>query len=106
MKINVGVFEKIFKAFGLPGPVVEYKFHPKRKWRIDYAWPEFKLAVEVEGGVYSRGRHVRPGGFMGDIEKYNALTLAGWHLLRFTWGQMRSGEALELIREFIEKRQV
>ena len=64
-------------------PVPEYKFYNNRRWRIDYAFPDQKLAIEIEGGVYTRGRHVRPTGFIGDIEKYNALTECGWRLLRY-----------------------
>lgn len=105
MKIKTPDFSKLCKGLGLPVPIPEYQFHPDRKWRIDYAWPDRKLAVEVEGGVYCRGRHVRINGFLGDVEKYNALTMAGWALLRFTWKQMRNGEAIDLIQEFLEERQ-
>lgn len=105
MKIKAPDFPRFCKGLGLPPPVEEYQFHPKRKWRIDYAWPDRRLAVEVEGGIYNRGRHVRPVGFLGDVEKYNALTMAGWALLRFTWKQMQNGEAIDLIQEFLEERQ-
>jgi hypothetical protein len=53
-------------------------------WRLDFAWPSQKIALEAEGGVWSRGRHVRPAGFLGDIAKYNAATMQGWRLLRVT----------------------
>ena len=72
-----------WKAQGLNVPAREYIFHPTRKWRIDFAWPEEKLAVEIEGGIYSHGRHTRATGFLGDIEKYNALTELNWSLLRY-----------------------
>jgi hypothetical protein len=36
------------KMVGLPIFQMEYLFHPERKWRIDYCWPEQKLAVEIE----------------------------------------------------------
>jgi very-short-patch-repair endonuclease len=75
-------------AFGIAPPVPEYRFHPVRKWRIDYAWPDRKLAVEIEGGVHIRGRHVRPAGFTKDMEKYNALDEAGWRLLRYKPGKI------------------
>jgi len=86
-----------FRAFGLPEPEREYRFHPERKWRIDLCWPDVKLAVEIEGGAFLYGRHNRPASYIKDIEKYNALTLAGYHLLRFTPKQMANGEAQETI---------
>lgn len=90
----------MIRLAGIPEPVREFKFHPTRKWRIDLAWPEEKLAVEIEGGVWSKGRHIRPKGFLGDLEKYNTLTILGWSLLRFTPQQVRTGEALTLIEEW------
>jgi very-short-patch-repair endonuclease len=72
-----------FKNFGLPAPILEYKFHPTRKWRIDMAFPDVKLAVETEGGCWTGGRHTSGAGFIKDMEKYNALTEMGWHLLRY-----------------------
>ena len=64
--------------------VKEYQFHQKRKWRFDYAIPAHKIALEVEGGVWTYGRHTRPEGFLGDIEKYNTATLMGWRVFRTT----------------------
>ena len=64
--------------------VKEYKFHPERRWRFDYAVPAYKIALEVEGGVWTQGRHTRPQGFLGDIEKYNTATLMGWRVFRTT----------------------
>ena len=34
----------------------EWKFHPVRRWRFDYAFPDFRVALEVEGGVFTGGR--------------------------------------------------
>lgn len=64
--------------------VKEYKFHPERRWRFDYAIPAYKIALEVEGGVWTQGRHTRPQGFLGDVEKYNTATLMGWRVFRTT----------------------
>lgn len=72
-----------FTHYGLPNPTREYKFHKDRKWRIDFAFTSVCLAVEIEGGIFTRGRHTRPMGFSKDIEKYNALTESGWVLLRY-----------------------
>ena len=63
--------DAVWKIAGLPRPQCEARFHPGRKWRIDYFWPEFKLAVEIEGGVFTKGRHVTGTGSIGDMEKYN-----------------------------------
>jgi len=69
----------------------EYKFHPVRKWRFDFADPHGKVAVEIEGGAFSGGRHTRGAGFIADCEKYNAAILMGWRVFRFaTKEQMRN----------------
>ncbi|MGI0119640.1 hypothetical protein [Zooshikella sp. RANM57] len=47
------------RGMKLPKPETEYIFHPSRCWRFDFAWPDRKLAVEVEGGGWSNGRHTR-----------------------------------------------
>lgn len=72
-----------WQAMGCGTPIPEYCFDEKRRWRIDYAWPGIRLALEVEGGVWSNGRHTRGSGFLGDLEKYNSLTEHGWYLLRY-----------------------
>lgn len=89
------------EVMDLPIPVREFKFHPSRKWKIDYCWPSLMLAVEIEGGAWTRGRHTRGKGYTADIEKYNNLTLLGYKLLRFTPAQERNGEAIEVIRQLI-----
>ena len=92
------------RAHKLPEPVREYRFHPERQWRFDFAWPEQRLAVEVEGGIHTGGRHVRGTGYERDISKYNAATLMGWTLLRFSARMVRSGEAIKTIRQVLEER--
>lgn len=70
-------------AFGCGQPVAEFQFHPDRKWMCDYAWPDKKLVVEIEGGIWTGGRHVSGAGFSRDMEKYNALAEMGYRLLRY-----------------------
>lgn len=81
---------------GLP-PVEEHRFAPPRKWAFDFAWPDLQLAVEIEGGTYSRGRHVRPQGFQNDCEKYNEATRLGWRVLRYTAKDVKSGAAVDAV---------
>lgn len=81
--------------------VKEFKFHPSRRWRFDYAIPEHKIAVEVEGGVWTNGRHTRPQGFLGDIEKYNTATLMGWRVFRTTPTELVRTATLKMIKQAI-----
>jgi len=78
---------------GLPPPVAEHRFHPVRKWRFDFAWPDRKVALEVEGGVFVQGRHSRGAGIRADIEKYNTATLLGWRVLRYLPEQLQAATA-------------
>lgn len=71
------------KIAKLPMPEEEYLFAKPRKWRFDFAYPDKKIAIEMEGGVWSGGRHRRPIGFIKDMEKYNAAALNGWRVLRY-----------------------
>ena len=84
---------------GLPLPVEEWKFAAtiKRKWAFDYAWPDQLIALEVEGGIWMDGRHVRGSGFMGDMEKYNCAALFGWRLIRVTPPSIENGHAFRLV---------
>lgn len=85
----------------LPLPVREHKFALPRKWRFDFAWPDRKLAVEIEGGIYSGGRHTRGKGYEADMEKYNAASRLGWTIMRFTTKQAKNGFALNTIEPLL-----
>lgn len=97
-------FAQHIKAMQLPTPVTEFRFHPQRKWRFDFAWPQLRIAVEIEGGVLSQGRHVRPRGFTNDCEKYNQASQLGWRVLRFTGADVRSGSAIQLVQQMLMVR--
>lgn len=81
--------------------VKEYRFYMQRRWRFDYALPLYKIAVEVEGGVWTRGRHVRPKGFLNDITKYNTAALLGWRVFRTTPDKLLSTSTLLLLKNAI-----
>jgi hypothetical protein len=85
------------RMVGLPEPVREHRFHETRKWRFDLAWPDRMVALECEGGLYTQGRHLRPGGFLGDLEKYNNATALGWAVYRVTAAMIADGTALKLV---------
>lgn len=83
----------------------EWRFHPVRKWRFDLALAGLMIALEIEGGAWVQGRHVRGAGFLGDIEKYNEAQLLGWIVLRCTWAQVKNGEAEALMSRAIKARE-
>lgn len=95
------------RCVGLTGFKREYRFHPQRRWRADFAFPDEDppLLVEVEGGVYSRGRHVRPKGFEDDAKKYAEATLLGYRVLRLTGKMVTSGEGLKLVQRALEREE-
>lgn len=64
----------------------EYRFHDKRGWLLDFAETKTQVAIEIEGGVWSRGRHTRGAGFIEDCIKYNQAALNGWTVFRLTTG--------------------
>lgn len=64
--------------------VKEHRFHDTRKWRFDYAFPDQRVAVEVDGAVWAQGRHNRPAGYVADMEKLNTAASMGWLVLRIT----------------------
>ncbi len=78
------VFEALCVQAGIGQPEAEYQFHPKRRWRFDHAWVEYKIALEIDGGAWSNGRHTRGKGFLGDMEKLNEAVISGWRVLRCT----------------------
>lgn len=96
------------KAFGLPEPEREYRFHPERKWRFDFAWPAYMLAAEIEGLVPTwktpgGGRHQRIGGYEDDLVKYNAAAALGWKVLRFGRSHVLSVYAIRTLEDSIKR---
>ena len=84
----------------LPEPVSEYRFAQalKRQWRFDFAYPESKVAIEVEGGTWVNGRHSRGAGMAEDMKKYNLAAMLGWLVLRFDNHMIEDNEAADTIR--------
>lgn len=91
---------------GLPDFVAEYQFHPTRKWRLDYAWPQRKVALEVHGGVFKKSRHTTGVGFTKDKEKMNEAACAGWLVVEVTTDQLKEGLALDWVSRALALRGV
>ncbi len=80
----------------LPAHQRNYFFLPNRDLELDYAWPQVKVAVEVQGMA-----HRIKGKFKRDMEKRALALLAGWRVLEVGGDQVRSGQALEWLRELL-----
>lgn len=87
-------FALIWRTLGLSEPeiVPECVFHPERRWRFDFAFPEARLAVEIDGGQWAPhgGRHSRDS----DREKLNAAAVLGWRVLRYSGAMLKDPEAV------------
>jgi very-short-patch-repair endonuclease len=82
-------------------PVREHRFC-ERGWRFDFAWPDKKIAVEVEGGTqWGKSRHSFGAGFERDVCKYNRAAVLGWIVLRFSTRMVTSGEAINELLEVL-----
>lgn len=98
LKDGCMMFIKMIKSSLALDVEKEYRFHPSRKWRFDYAIPSIRMAIEVEGGVWTGGRHTSSKGFLGDMEKYNEAALSGWCLIRTTPEELLTSKILDLIK--------
>jgi very-short-patch-repair endonuclease len=115
---NAAIFVKMVKTqFGLD-IVPEYRFHGQRQWRIDYAIPGHRVAIEVEGGRFKKreytdkqtgekittigGRHNSGTGFRNDMDKYNQLSCLGWLLIRTTPEELITAKTLDNIKECVK----
>lgn len=87
------------RSVGLPEPRREFLFWPGRRFKFDFAWPDAKLACEVEGGTFMAGggRHQRAGGFETDAIKYSEAAIRGWAVIRVTGAMVKDGRAVALI---------
>lgn len=93
------------KWLNLPAPVREHPVAPGvRRWRFDFAWPSLMVAVEVEGGIRSGGRHTRSDGFDADCEKYAEAAIAGWSVIRVSTGMVTDGRAVALVERLLRSR--
>lgn len=94
-------------AHSIPPAKQEYLFCPDRKWRFDFAWPGMMLAVELEGAIWTNGRHSRGPGILNDMEKYNWAVVHGWRVLRYSRDNLRNffwdfKQIVELIHAAVE----
>jgi len=89
-----------WQASAWPEPEREVRFHPVRRWRFDFAWPAHRVAVEMDGGIFTGGRHVRGPQYSAGCEKRNAAVVLGWRVLTYTTLDIRK-RPTQMIEEII-----
>lgn len=100
----------------LPGLKFErqYRFasHIGRGWRFDFAFPAYRLAVEIDGVNVRRiggelvvqGRHATITGIRGDHEKINTAIQLGWSVLRFLQSDVKPRHAISFTLLVLQTR--
>lgn len=101
---NKASFLQLWKYLGGPPLEQEYRFHGRRKWRFDFAHPQSMTAIELEGGVWSNGRHVRGQGYINDCIKYNAAQNAHWNVQRLATGMVTEEHVKPIIDYIFRER--
>lgn len=82
----------------------EFYFCTERQFRIDYAIPGHKIAIEQEGGIFMKGNsgHSSGVGIARDMEKNNLLVSKGWRLIRRQPSEMMTMDTVRMIRRLVE----
>jgi very-short-patch-repair endonuclease len=89
-RVPESVFEtrllRLLRRRGLPVPVGQHEIRDGGRVvaRVDFAYPELKLAIEADGFRYHSGRIQ----WDRDRSRRNALTGLGWRVVHVTWTEM------------------
>ena len=105
MKYKPQIVLAYFKECKLPECVTESKFHPTRRWLFDFAFRKEKVAIEVQGGIWTGGAHARPVFLMRDYEKLNEAQCLGWVVLQVQPKEICTMELVELVRRAIKRQE-
>lgn len=107
-KTAENLFGQQLLAFRLPAFKRGYRFpksadpENKRKvWIADYCSVEFKLMVEIDGGVWSGDGHGHAVGITRDMLKQNDAALMGYHVVRFDTGWIKSKRAINFLQRVL-----
>jgi hypothetical protein len=84
-------------------PEAEFVFDQEndREWRFDYAWPRWKVALEIQGGTFVNGRHSRGPALRREYEKHNAAVVQGWHVLYALSGEVMTPAMIDTLKRMV-----
>lgn len=95
---------KVLAAYGLPAPTLEYRFCEERRFRWDAAFVPWKVALEVDGSVWARGRHVRGAGYLSDRDKDTEGMLRGWIVVHTTPQLLTSAKTIDQLKRALTQK--
>lgn len=110
------VFFAQCRVYGVPEPERQHTFalaSHQRRWKFDFCWRAFMVAVEIEGIVPRKlpsgllvmaGRHGSVKGVIEDMEKYNTAGLLGWTVLRFPPKYVKPRRAIQTTMRLLSAR--
>jgi hypothetical protein len=103
VKPDYRAFDAMCEKHGIPVPKHEYAFAKSigRNFRFDHCWNEW-LALEVQGGIWTGGRHVRGAALLDEHEKLRYAVLLGYSVIFCTPKEVESGEIFAFVREVLE----
>ena len=125
--MNAKLVIRLWEAQGLPRALAEHRFHPERKWRFDFAFPNYHsiitdregnevttvtlsspghggVAVEVQGGIWTKGRHTRGAALVKEWEKLNTAAAMGWRVLFVAPGKETSTDFVTLLEQALNSK--
>lgn len=108
IEYNTNLLEAFLRTYGVKLQR-EYRFCPGRQFRADLAIPEWRLLCEIDGGVWTQGRHTRGSGFVKDMEKFNLAAIHGYYVIKYTPQQFGKCQGIDVIEKFYQnniKREV
>lgn len=97
-------FAWYLKVSGVATPERQYHFKApghRQPYRLDFAWPDRLIAIEVDGGSYSGGRHTRGSGFETDCVRGFEAAIAGWRIGHVTGKMIDDGRAVALTERLL-----
>ena len=74
-----------------------------KRYRLDFAHPDSRTGIEIQGGVYMRGRHVTGSGYERDCRKYNLAYTSGWTIFLLTSTMAKDAFWHALISEHVRQ---
>lgn len=101
--MNPQLIVQVWRQRGLPTPEPEHRFHPRRKWRFDFAFHRQKVAIEIQGGIFMRrGGHNTGMALRREHEKRNAAAVLGWRILYCEPRETCSTQFIDTIRAALD----